>query len=141
MAEGVTSYYGDLQLLRCGIYDWNDFSRRLSANITDYFNTEGRNYQSLAAASFDTWLHGYSDYSPDRTVSMYVKGMLFTLLKDVALRRTNRTGRSMDWIMQTLYRNFGLERKGYSITDIERMFLDNTDENYKKHFTNYFRGN
>lgn len=140
MAEGVTSYYGDLQLLRCGIYDWNDYSSRMSANITNYFHTEGRNYQSLAASSFETWLHGYSADSVERTVSMYVKGMLFTLLKDVALRRTNSTGRSMDWIMQTLYRNFGLERKGYSITDIERMFVDNADENYKNFFMHYFWG-
>lgn len=140
MAEGVTTYYGDLQLLRCGLYNWDDYSNRLSNNITNYFHTEGRNYQSLAASSFESWLDGYKDEAPDRKVSMYVKGMLFTLLKDIAIRSTNRTGRSMDWVMQTLYRNYGLERKGYSITDIEKLFLDNTEDSYRFFFKDYFWG-
>jgi predicted metalloprotease with PDZ domain len=140
MAEGVTSYYGDLQLLRCGIYNWIDYSTRLSNIITSYFHTDGRNYQSLAAASYDTWLHGYSNEISDRKVSMYIKGILFTMLKDVAIRRTSLTGRSMDWIMQTLFRDFGLEKKGYTIEDVEKLFSQNTSENYKSFFKQYFWG-
>jgi len=74
--EGITSYYDDLALARCGLIGKKDYLELLARSITTHLRTPGRARQSLAESSFDAWIKYYrqDENSPNAVVSYYVKG-------------------------------------------------------------------
>ncbi len=140
VAEGVTTYYGDLMLLRSGGYSWDLFSVEFSKFITRHFHNYGRDYQTLAESSFDTWLDGYKPGAPDRKVSMYVKGSLVALMKDIQLRKTTANTKSLDDVMRSLYYDFALQNKGYSEEDYLGLMYGSAEKFDKTFFDNFVWG-
>src|SRR5262249_56653146 len=57
--EGITSYYDDLALVRCGLIEQKDYLELLGRAITSYLRAPGRARQTLAEASFDAWIKYY----------------------------------------------------------------------------------
>jgi predicted metalloprotease with PDZ domain len=117
VTEGVTTYYGELMLYRCGLYTWQEFADRLGAWITLHLQNEGRHVQTLSTSSFDTWIDGYQRHTPDRKVSMYLKGALVALVQDAFLRRVSANAYSLDAVMRRLYYEFAGEGRGYTEED------------------------
>ncbi|MDQ3072984.1 MAG: M61 family peptidase, partial [Bacteroidota bacterium] len=114
VTEGLTTYYGDLMLIRGGVFDWSGFQRELNKFLSRYYENEGRQYMSLAYSSFDTWLDGYKPGVPDRKISMYIKGALVGIMKDLIIRKNTENGRSLDDVMRSLYTGHAKQKKGYS---------------------------
>src|SRR5580765_3803412 len=54
--EGMTSYYDDLALVRCGLIGRKDYLELLGRAITSYLRVPGRRRQTLAESSFDAWI-------------------------------------------------------------------------------------
>jgi predicted metalloprotease with PDZ domain len=117
VSEGVTTYYGDLQLLRSGVYAWEDYADKIGGHLTAYFHNDGRHFQTLAESSFDTWLDGYKDGAPDRRISMYVKGAIIALLQDLEIRRSSSNSKTFDHVMRRLYYEFAQAGIGYTEED------------------------
>jgi predicted metalloprotease with PDZ domain len=59
IAEGITSYYDDLTLARCGLFDRDQYLKMLSEQIEKLQRTPGRLVQSLSDSSHDTWIKLY----------------------------------------------------------------------------------
>ena len=57
--EGITSYYDDLTLVRCGVIDAESYLEVLGQAITTVLRNPGRHVQSLADSSFDAWIKFY----------------------------------------------------------------------------------
>src|SRR6185436_12511629 len=57
--EGITSYYDDLALVRCGLIDAKRYLELLGRTITTVLRTPGRLRQSVSDASFDAWIKFY----------------------------------------------------------------------------------
>lgn len=57
IAEGITSYYGDLSLARAGLVDEGRILEIFSNEIAALQSTPGRLVTSVERASFDTWLY------------------------------------------------------------------------------------
>ena len=76
IAEGFTSYYGDLIVVRAGLGTTQDFLRAMSSDIEQLQNSPGRLVQSLEQSSLDVWSSGTSGVgrNRDKTVNYYVKG-------------------------------------------------------------------
>jgi predicted metalloprotease with PDZ domain len=111
--EGITTYYGDLILLRCGTYPFEQYSREVEAQLVKHFHNYGRFNQSVADSSMDTWLDGYVPGIPDRKVSIYTEGMLAALILDAHIISLTEGQSNMDDLMRMLYTDFYKENKGY----------------------------
>jgi predicted metalloprotease with PDZ domain len=140
VSEGVTTYYGDVQLLRSGIFSWQDYASRMSGHLTSYFHNEGRHFQTLAESSFDTWVDGYKDGAPDRKISMYVKGAIIAFLQDMEIRRSTRNSRSFDHVMRRLYYDFAQAGKGYSEEDYMNLINETADPFPPSFFEDFVEG-
>jgi len=126
--EGVTSYYDELTLLRCGLVDPTTYLETLAQEITRYLRTPGRRRQTLEESSFDAWIKLYqpNENTPNAVVSYYGKGALFALLLDLETRRRSAGARSLDDFMRFLWEHYGRTGVGVPEIGIERIYAEAT---------------
>ncbi len=117
VTEGVTSYYGDLMLLRSGGFNAETYFTKAAKTIERHEHSFGKLYQTLAEASVDAWIDGYKAGAPDRKISFYQKGMIVAWIIDLDIRRETANKKSLDTVMQVLYNDFAKQKKGYSESD------------------------
>lgn len=88
IAEGLTSYFGDLIVARSGLVGSNVFLDGLSRDIRQLQNSSGRLLQTLEQSSLDVWSSGTSGVGRDntKTVNYYVKGPIVGFLLDAKIR-------------------------------------------------------
>ena len=118
VAEGFTTYYGDLFLVRGGVFTKKWYFQELNKLLNRHLHNFGRFNMSLTASSYDLWVDGYKKGVPDRKVSIYTKGALVALLLDLKIRQSSEGKHSLDQLMQRLWNKFGDTEQGYSTTDI-----------------------
>jgi predicted metalloprotease with PDZ domain len=101
--EGITSYYDDLVLARCGLVDRREYLKLLARVITRVQRGAGRLRQSVAESSFDAWTKFYKqdENAPNAIVSYYAKGALVALALDLKLRLITAGRHSLDDLMRT----------------------------------------
>ena len=104
--EGITSYYDDLALLRCGLIDEAAYLQLLAQTITRVERGLGRRRQSAAESSFNAWTKFYKqdENAQNAIVSYYTKGCLIALCIDLKMRADSQFSISLDNVMQTLWR-------------------------------------
>ncbi|MEZ5565636.1 MAG: peptidase M61 [Gammaproteobacteria bacterium] len=109
--EGVTSYYDDLALRRCGLITIEQYLDVLGRSLTRLYRTAGRRYQTLEEASFDAWIKFYrpDENTPNATVSYYLKGALVALALDLEMRSRTAGTCSLDAVMRTLWQEYGAD--------------------------------
>jgi len=98
--EGVTSYYGDLTLVRSGIWDEARYLKHLASEIETLESSPGRRVLSLEQASFDAWLQGETHDRANAMISFYNKGEVIAALLDLTIRRTGQG--SLDDVMRKM---------------------------------------
>ncbi len=110
--EGITSYYDDLTLLRCGLIDAPRYLELLARTITNVLRTRGRQVQSVADSSFDAWIKFYrpDGNTPNAVISYYAKGALIACALDLVLREGGRS--SLDHLMRALWARYGATATG-----------------------------
>ncbi|MFN8344903.1 MAG: M61 family peptidase [Spirosomataceae bacterium] len=119
VAEGVTTYYGDLFLRRSGVFDDAGYYRELQVYMKRHFENNRAAQQSLAESSWDLWLDGYEKGIPQRKVSVYHKGALAALILDLTIRKIHSHQYSLDDVMRLLWERFGIPFVGYSFEDYQ----------------------
>ncbi|QJW88263.1 M61 family metallopeptidase [Spirosoma taeanense] len=117
VAEGVTTYYGDLMLRHSGVFDDEAYLKELQVLFKRHFEANGRAFQSLVESSWDLWLDGYEKGVPDRKVSVYHKGAIGALMLDLHIRRLTNHARSLDDVMRAMWQQFGKPFVGYTLDD------------------------
>jgi predicted metalloprotease with PDZ domain len=117
VAEGCTTYYGDLFLKRAGVFTDENYIKELQVYMKRHFESSSHAAQSLADSSFDLWLDGYEKGIPNRKVSVYHKGALVSLILDLYIRRKTDHEKSLDTVMQLLWTRFGKPFIGYTLQD------------------------
>ena len=138
--EGITSYYDDLALVRCGLIDAKRYLEVLGQAITGVLRTPGRFRQSIAEASFDAWIKFYRPEanSPNATISYYGKGALVALALDLSLREAQHG--SLDTVMRALWERFGKTAIGVPEDAIESIVCELAGEAMHAFFARYVRG-
>jgi len=116
--EGVTTYMGDLYLLKSGYFTLEDYCSLLSKIIQREFDSLGWENQSIVESSFDLWLDGYKPGIPDKKVSIYNRGALLSFCLDVLLLEK---GSSLAEVMKTMWEDFGKTKTGYTLSDFEQI--------------------
>lgn len=121
LLEGITTYLGDLYLLKSGVYDLSTYLKHFEKVIAREVPSLGWRNQTIAESSFDLWLDGYVAGIPDRKVNIYTHGALLALCIDVLLLKN---GSSICQIMKEMWGQFGRPFKGYSMGDFEQLVFE-----------------
>lgn len=122
VAEGTTSYYEDITLVRAGLLKADDYLKSLAESIDTQQRRPGGKVQSLAESSFDSWIK-FGKRTADAansTVSFYDKGALVSLLLDLEIRQRTGNVRSLDDVMKLMYERFPSPERGYTTADLKR---------------------
>jgi predicted metalloprotease with PDZ domain len=119
VAEGLTSYFGDLLAARSGLGDTRDYLDLMSRHIRDLQNSPGRLVQSLEQASAQM----FERIPAARRIDYYVKGPVVGLVLDANIRRRSGETRSMDDVIRLEYERWSGPR-GYSADDFARTASD-----------------
>lgn len=120
--EGLTSYYGDLTLVRSGLWTVDRYLRHLGAEIQTLEGLPAREHLSLAQASFDGWLSDPSQMHDHANAwfSFYNKGEVVSALLDLTIRRASNGARSLDDVVHLLWQEYGTTGRGLEEDAIER---------------------
>jgi predicted metalloprotease with PDZ domain len=102
IAEGLTDYYGDLQVRRAGITAPWEYLGLLADMIRTLQTTPGRLVQSVETASADAWIKQYrpDENSVNTVISYYTKGAVLGFVLDARIRAATNGGKSLDDVMR-----------------------------------------
>lgn len=141
VAEGVTTYYGDLFLRRSSVMDDAAYFKELEVYCIRHFGSSGSASLSLTESSHDLWLDGYEKGAPQRKVSVYHKGALAALILDLYIRKKYHHQRSLDDVMRLLWERFGKPFIGYSIDDYKQIAEEVAGESLDWYWAECIEGN
>jgi predicted metalloprotease with PDZ domain len=126
--EGITSYYDDLALVRCGLIREKDYLELIGRSATALLRNPGRSKQTVAESSWDAWIKYYrqDENSPNAVVSYYGKGSLIALCLDLLIRDRTRGGKSLDDVMRALWARYGKTGAGVPEDGVEQTAAEAT---------------
>ncbi len=117
VAEGVTTYLGDVFLKQAGVVDLQAYLQEFETTLKRHFEQDGLSKMSLLEASFDLWIDGYVQPIPHRRVSIYNKGAVVAFILDTLIRQKSQHQRSIHDVMRLMNERFGKTGIGYSLED------------------------
>jgi predicted metalloprotease with PDZ domain len=141
VAEGITSYYGDLHARRAGLLTDEEYLRGMAGNIRQLQANEARHWVSVSDASTVTWLTygGGSNYGRF-TVNYYGKGEILGLLLDLEIRGATGNRKSLDDVMRKLEQDFHRRGRGYTNEDFAAVAAQVAGRSFSEFFARYVTG-
>jgi len=152
-AEGVTTYYAYVHLLRSGLWSRADFLKNLAGEIRTFEMEPGRAMMSAESSSFHAWFYDRAPQMQETnfansTISYYNKGALLAMLLDLEIRSRTHGQKSLDDVMRLLYHNFYQAPaatnygpgRGYEEKDILDAVNTVTGSNFAEFFEKYVHG-
>ena len=137
VAEGVTTYMGDLMLYKSKVFNWNEFIKTQNQNIERHLTNYGRYNLSVADSGFDNWLDGYKLGAPNRKVSIYPDAALCMLMIDLEILKHSKGNYSLNTVMKEMYNQFAIKKIGYSEKDFKNICINyggvEVSKIFKKH--------
>ncbi len=140
LSEGATTLYGDVMLLRSGVFTLDDYFKTLNQLLDRHFNNPGIANLSVADSSYDTWLDGYVAGVPNRKTSIYTEGALCTLMLDAKIRKATNHQKSFDDVMRIFHEDFYLKNKGISEADYLNTVNKVADQDFTDFINKYING-
>jgi predicted metalloprotease with PDZ domain len=142
VAEGTTSYYGGLMLLRGGFsppqsaYEW------LANTVQGERQRPGNRIQSVSESGFDAWVKFWKEHQQgfNSESDYYDKGSDVSLVLDLEIRQHSNNKYSLDDVMRTLYKRFPLGGRGYTGDDLRSIAEKLAETDLKKFFEDYVTG-
>ncbi len=122
--EGITSYYDDLALVRCGLIEPEKYLELIAQTMTRVLRGKGSRLQSAAESSFNTWTKFYKqdENAQNAIVSYYAKGSLIALCIDLKMRSLGDT--CLDDVMRVLWQNWKDGQPGVEDNEIQAIICD-----------------
>ena len=140
VAEGVTTYMGDLMLFNSGVFNWKEFVKTQNQNLERHLMNYGRYNLSVADSGFDNWLDGYKLGAPNRKTSIYPDAALCMLMVDIEIIKNSNGKNSLHSVMKDLYQEFALKSRGYSENDFENLCVKYGGTKVEEIFKNHIYG-
>jgi predicted metalloprotease with PDZ domain len=128
--EGITSYYDDLALLRCGLIDVTSYLELLAQTMTRVQRGRGRKRQSAAESSFNAWTKFYKqdENAANAIVSYYAKGCLIAACIDLKMRALSGGEKSLDDVMSRLWQEYLEHAPGVGSDRIQQLVSEISGE-------------
>jgi len=121
VAEGVTTYMGDLMLYNSEVFNWQEFAKTQNQNLERHLTNYGRYNLSVADSGFDNWIDGYKIGAPNRKTSIYPDAALCMLMVDLEIINNTDGRSSLHSVMKEVYEDFALKGTGYSEDDFRNI--------------------
>jgi predicted metalloprotease with PDZ domain len=140
MLEGITTYMGDLYLLKSGVFDLPAYLKEVEDILNRESLNEGwRNY-SILESSMDLWLDGYQAGIPDRKVNIYSHGAIICFCLDIMLRSD---GSGLPEVMRMAWEKYGKPFRGYDEMGLWNLILDCAadKEKFNSFYESFISGN
>jgi predicted metalloprotease with PDZ domain len=125
LAEGITSYYDEIALMRAGIATQKEFLGTMAGYVNAHENRMGARVATISEMSHDAWIKEYrpNENSKNSTYSYYSKGVIVGFLFDAWISASTNGSKHLDDVMQYLwrthYKNKALGEEGAGITEKE----------------------
>jgi predicted metalloprotease with PDZ domain len=153
VAEGLTSYYSYVHLLRSGLWKRQEFLDRLAGEIRELEVEPGHQLMSAESSSFNAWFYDRAPQMQETnfansTISYYNKGALLGMLLDLEIRSRTGGAKSLDDVMRYLYRKFYLAPetsyylpgRGYEEKDVLDALNAVSGSDFTSFFKDYIQG-
>ena len=148
ISEGLTSYYGELALVRAGIISPDEYLNAIARLITDFEKEPGRTERSIEDTSWDTWFRNFAPGSRQRysfnlsntSYSYYDGGQIAGHLLDFAIRHDTSNRKSLDDWMRLLYQRYALPEPGFEPEDAVRAASEIDGHDLSGFFRSYISG-
>lgn len=142
VAEGMTSYYEGLLLLRAGLISDKDFLGGKASMIEDLQSRPGRFETSLEEASMDAWIKYYrqDENSVNNQISYYDKGDIVSMMLDITIRTASGGAKSMDDVLRYLYAENFKKGRGYTPEEFQKAAEMMAGKSLDDFFSKYVRG-
>lgn len=140
VAEGFTTYYGDLFLVRSKVFDKSWYLNELNKLFNRHFLNFGRLNNSVIDSSIDLWIDGYQPSAPHKKSSIYVEGAMIALTLDLLIRKNTSNTQSLDDVMRILYDRYGKTDEGYTHADVRNICEEVADQSLEEYFADYVEG-
>ena len=123
IAEGTTSYYDNLLLVRAGFMAPDKYLANTAGAVQNDRQRPGNMVQSLAESGFDAWVKYWrgTEQSFNLESDYYSKGANVSLLLDLEIRHRSGNAHSLDDVMRTMYKRFPLSGTGYTLSDFQKV--------------------
>jgi predicted metalloprotease with PDZ domain len=142
MAEGTTSYFDGVLLVRAGLSSREKFLEGVARGVYDDRLRPGNGVQSLAQSGFDAWIKYWrgNRESFNEESDYYEKGAAASLVLDLEIRHATGNARSFADVMRELYRRFPRQGPGYTNADVRRVTGEIGGEGMKGVFDSLVNG-
>jgi predicted metalloprotease with PDZ domain len=109
LAEGFTSYYDDLLLVRSDLITPIEYFKKLATHFHKLELTPGRLQISLDQSSHDAWTRAYQPNANaiNANISYYTKGAVLAFVLDSRIRETTSNRKDLDDVMRLMFQRWG----------------------------------
>ncbi len=121
IAEGITTYLGDLFLWKSGVYSDEQYLIEFNNILKRHLENDGNYHLSLADSSLDLWVDGYIPTASSRRVSIYDKGCIAAFILDLEIQQYSQGQFDIHELMRRMWHEFNNPNVGYSLTDFLRI--------------------
>ena len=140
VAEGTTSYYAPLTLVRADLAKVAGYLDEIGSAGDALRRNPGARVQSVAEASWDSWISSFNANSANTTVDFYGKGALVSLCLDMEVRKRTRNAVSLDAVLRTMFERFPLSGRGYTTDDLIATLDELSASSFAEFFARYVSG-
>jgi predicted metalloprotease with PDZ domain len=122
ISEGLTSYYGSLNLERAGLITPQQYLDGIAQLIAKFEARPGRSERSIEDTSRDTWWSYQNEIAQANNLantnySYYDGGQVMGHILDFAIRQDTNNQKSLDDWMRLLYSRYALPKPGFKPED------------------------
>ena len=142
IAEGGTSYYDGLMLLRTGQMSLQEFYDEITRGIEDEKRRPGNRIQPVADSSFDAWVKFWrrSPNAFNSESNYYTKGSYVCIVLDLEIRHCSGNKHSLDDVFKTMFETFPLDVNGYTNNDFMEVCGNFAGKKLNQFFNDYVYG-
>ncbi|RKY22461.1 MAG: M61 family peptidase [Planctomycetota bacterium] len=143
VAEGITSYYDDLFVLRAGFDESvGAYLKARAQAFQKEADRPGGERMSLERASLDAWIKHYrpDENSSNVAISYYTKGALVALTLDLAIRRLTTGEASLADALRLGWRRYTEQGVGFPPGAMQALVEEVTGHDLNPYFEDYIRG-
>jgi predicted metalloprotease with PDZ domain len=140
ISEGLTSYYGELEVERAGLVTPQQYLENIGKLITKFESEPGRSERSIEDTSWDTWYNGavkQDNNLPNTYYSYYDGGQILGHILDFTIRHNTQNQKSLDDWMRLLYLRYALPNPGFDPEDPVRAANELTGKDMSDIFRQY----
>jgi predicted metalloprotease with PDZ domain len=139
VAEGTTSYYDNLLLVRAGFLSPDKYLAGTASAVQNDRQRPGNSVQPLAESGFDAWVKYWrgTEQSFNFESDYYSKGANVSLLLDLNIRHRSGNAHSLDDVLRLMYKKFPLSGSGYTLADLQKTAEELSGGSLQQFFDRY----